>query len=154
MLECSASAVFAALYSLANPRPTEATRITPMITASLPWPRNADAKAVTASRISSGDPQLAHKHRPRPGPVRTHRVRAHHLQPPRRLTPRQAPRAASQPRQNIRNPSAAASTAGTGDGTAVLCLPPETATATATSFHQPMSSPELIRMAATRAHAA
>jgi hypothetical protein len=35
--------------------PTEAARITPMITASLAWPRKAEASAVTASRISSGD---------------------------------------------------------------------------------------------------
>ena len=54
-LECSASAVFAALYSLTNPRPTEAARITPMITASLRWPTKHDASAAPSSSPSSGE---------------------------------------------------------------------------------------------------
>ena len=42
-------------YSLTKPGPTEASRITPMITASPRSPAKNDAQAVTASRISSGD---------------------------------------------------------------------------------------------------
>ena len=72
-----------------------------MITASLAWPRNADASAVTASRISSGDPSWLASTGPCMHPVRAHRVRAHHAQPPRRLVLRQAGSPAAQPGQDV-----------------------------------------------------
>ena len=134
MAECSASAVFAALYSLANPSPTEAARITPMITASLPWPRNADATAVTASSTSSGDRNWfistgsarARCERTALGPIaRSRRAASSSGNPPAPLPNRARTSSAG---------SAAAAAATTGDGTAALSSPVGTATVTGTSL--------------------
>src|SRR5271165_5071954 len=51
--ECNAAAAFSARYSLKNPSPTLAARMTAMITASVRSPRKYDAAAVTTSRIST-----------------------------------------------------------------------------------------------------
>ena len=48
--ECSASAARSARYSLTNPSPTDASKITPMITASVRSPRKNEASAVTAEQ--------------------------------------------------------------------------------------------------------
>ena len=61
--------------------PTEASKITPMITASLRSPMKNDAQAVTASRISNRA-RLPSQHRKRPRAVRAHRVRPEHSQAP------------------------------------------------------------------------
>ena len=86
-----------------------------MITASLPWPRKADARAVAASSRSSGErswlistgTHAPGTNAPRSGP---------RPQPPRRLSLGQAIGAAPQPVQDVSAASAAASTARTGDG--------------------------------------
>ena len=46
--------------------------------------------------------QLARQHRQRPRPVRTHRIRAHHPQPPGSRLLRQAPSAAPQPGKDVK----------------------------------------------------
>jgi len=129
MDECSASAVFAALYSLTNPRPTEATRMTPMITASLPWPRNADASAVTASSSSSGERSWlrstgharARYERTAFGPA----TRSRRAASPAGRPPVPAPSRA----RTSSPPSVAAWATGTDDGTVAPSLWSETATA-------------------------
>ena len=52
--ECIASAARSARYSLTNPRPTDAATITPMITASIPWPTNADTSAAVSNSHNRG----------------------------------------------------------------------------------------------------
>ena len=54
MSECIASAARSARYSLANPRPTDATTITPMMAASTPWPTKAETAAAASRSHSRG----------------------------------------------------------------------------------------------------
>ena len=52
--ECIASAARSARYSLANPRPTDAATITPMMTASSPSPTKPDTAAAASSSHNNG----------------------------------------------------------------------------------------------------
>ena len=108
-----------------------------MITASLAWPRNADARAVTASRSSSGDRSWLNS---------TGHARARYERTAFGPTTRSRRAASPSARPSVPLPSraktseassAAASTAVTGGGTGILSLLSETATATRTSLGRP-----------------
>jgi hypothetical protein len=116
--------------------PTEATRITPMITASLVSPRKADATAVAASRTSNGerswlastDSACTRRERTALGPTAASRRAASSSgRPPGPLPSR--PRTSSAA-------DAAASAAVTGDGTTARSWRLGIATAMAASLRQ------------------
>jgi hypothetical protein len=103
-------------------QPSEASKITRMITASLRSPAKNDAPAVTASRISNGDRSCRPSTGKRPRMVRAHRVRPEHPQAPGRLRRRQARPATVQPASTSGTaiePAATTSSGAAGTGLAV-----------------------------------
>ena len=107
-----------------------------MITASLAWPRNADATAVTASSASSGE---------RSWPRSTGHARARYERTAFGPTTRSRRAASSADRPLVPvpsrattspAPSVAACATAIDDGTVALSLWPETATAMGTSLSQ------------------